>query len=931
MIIKNKRPGNVKIKVSKSVVLFVLLQLCAVANLSFFTFHSSQLHAQGLPLIRNYTAAEYNAHNRNYDIEIGEDGTVFVANFEGLLYYDRAQWRILHTRDINRITVVLRDSKDNIWVGGYNLFARVQKRPNGELYLEQIGDTKDFKGEVIEIFEDGETLQFVASDNIIYEVDTKKSTPLIIPKKRTNTNFRIGVESEIISVEALKEGDKNALLEDITQTEELDGGLKVKVKKNRGLIIADEHDRTLYTITEENGLCSNQVSYVVYDGHGVLWGATAHGIFAIELPSVYSYLLPKNGLTGEVHTIMAYNGKIYVGCTNGLFCITDRQCKRIAEINNICWTMCPSRNGLLVATSSGIYKILPNGSISRMTSNATTAMLMDGDKVYAGEPDGVWLYQGERRMQQVNKLPLVTEIRQGKNGELWFKNVHGEMRGKDPGKPREPIDDLPSALLKPVSDIEIIAQYQYGDQIWIGGDEILAVIDAGKKDLAKLAVSNHIRFRSIIMGTDSVLWGGYGDMPNQLPPLGSDEGHLHFYYTLDYAPLSGKTLYRYKLNDSKWSSWSDKQDVEFLNLPYGSFTLSIQAQLANGELSDVATVNFSIAFPLLMRWYMNVIYIIVFVCLVYQLFRYRLRRLQKDKIKLEHIIEERTSEVVKQKNEIEEKSKSLEQALNDLHKAQHKLIRQEKMASVGKLTEGLIDRILNPMNYIINFSKMSNDLLKDLKEDIDNNKDVVNEDDYEDMQDVLGMLTQNLESVNQYGQNTTRTLKAMEEMLKDRTGGYVDMDLLPVLKQSRDMVNTYFTQEKEQYHVQAIFQLPDVAMPLHGNPDMLSKTIMSLLGNAVYAVVKKAQQTAYQPEVSLIATIVDGQYILKIRDNGIGIEEKILSKIFDPFFTTKTTGEAAGVGLYLSREIIQNHNGDIGVDSVKGEFTEFTITLPAAG
>jgi signal transduction histidine kinase len=103
---------------------------------------------------------------------------------------------------------------------------------------------------------------------------------------------------------------------------------------------------------------------------------------------------------------------------------------------------------------------------------------------------------------------------------------------------------------------------------------------------------------------------------------------------------------------------------------------------------------------------------------------------------------------------------------------------------------------------------------------------------------------------------------------------------------------------------------------------------MSLLGNAVYAVVKKAQRQQYTPEVSLTATVTDGKYVLKIRDNGIGIEEKILSKIFDPFFTTKTTGEAAGVGLYLSREIIQNHGGDINVKSVKDEYSDFIITLP---
>jgi signal transduction histidine kinase len=69
--------------------------------------------------------------------------------------------------------------------------------------------------------------------------------------------------------------------------------------------------------------------------------------------------------------------------------------------------------------------------------------------------------------------------------------------------------------------------------------------------------------------------------------------------------------------------------------------------------------------------------------------------------------------------------------------------------------------------------------------------------------------------------------------------------------------------------------------------------------------------------------------LLTVYDNGVGIEETILNKIFDPFFTTKTTGEAAGVGLYLSREIIQNHGGDISAASVKNEYSEFTITLPA--
>ncbi len=893
------------------------LLLCAV--IFNFKFSILNLYAQGLPLIHNYTAADYGGHNRCYDIVIGEDGTVFVANFEGLLYYDRSRWRIIHSPDISRVTVVYRDSKDTIWIGGYNFFARLQKRANGELFMQQVGRDGLFEGEVMEIFEEGDSLLFVASDNNIYEVNGST----ISLKMRTNAKFRPGVEAQIVSLEALKKGDGNTTLDDMIQTVRLDGGLQVKIKKNNGLIMMDDHGHDLYSITEADGLCSNQVSCVAYDGHGMLWGATSHGIFSIEIPSVYSYFLSKDGLLGEIHAITAFDGKIYVGGTNGLYSITSQRCNRIADINNICWALHHSRDGLLAATSSGIYKIACGGHVSRLTSNATTAILVDGDKVYAGEPDGVYCYQAGQ-VQLVDDLPLVTDIRQDAHGGLWFRNVHGKTRGSDPGKPNDPVADLPSRLYMPVSDIEVKAQYRHGAQVWIGGDEVLAVVDTDKQALAALSDSRNVRFRSIVMGSDSVLWGGYGEMPGKLHEIGSDEGHLHFFYALDYAPLSGKTLYRYKLSnqgiwgtDGQWSAWTDKQDVEFLNLPYGSFILSVQARLANGELSEVASVGFSIAYPLLMRWYMVLLYFIIFACIVYLLFHYRLNRLQKEKIKLEQIVKERTA---------------------DLRNAQDELIRQEKMATVGKLTEGLIDRILNPMNYIINFSKLSNDLLKDLKENIGDHSVVktdgqiiISEDDYKDTLDIVDMLEGNLSDMDMYGQNTSRMLKAMEEMLRDRTGAYVDMDLLPVLQQNKEMLAKYYANEKEQYHIRTRFTLPDSAMPLYGNPAMLSKAVMSLLDNAVYAIVKKTQKMeSYVPEVSLTVTVSEGQYVLTIRDNGVGIDEKLLDKIFNPFFTTKTTSEAAGIGLYLCREIIQNHSGDVSVTSVKDEYTEFTITLPTS-
>ena len=245
----------------------------------FFSLLPLSSVAQGLPLIRNYTAEEYGGHDLNYDIAIGDDGTVYVANFKGLLYYDRARWRIIHTPELRRVTVVYRDSKNTIWVGGYNFFARLQKYDNGELYLQQINGKDTFKGEVMEIFEEGGTLQFVATDNNVYEVEDA-APPTVRLKKHTNARFLSGVEADIISVKALLTSAEDAVLKDTTQTEHLDGGLQVKVKKGHGLIVCDSNGRKLYTISEANGLCSNQVSYVAYDGHGVLWGATVKGVFS---------------------------------------------------------------------------------------------------------------------------------------------------------------------------------------------------------------------------------------------------------------------------------------------------------------------------------------------------------------------------------------------------------------------------------------------------------------------------------------------------------------------------------------------------------------------------------------------------------------------------------------------------------------------------
>ena len=372
-------------------------------------------------------------------------------------------------------------------------------------------------------------------------------------------------------------------------------------------------------------------------------------------------------------------------------------------------------------------------------------------------------------------------------------------------------------------------------------------------------------------------------------------------------PMVGETLYRYRLDDGTWSAWSNDQDADYLNLHYGSHTFEVEAIDPFGRKTAVTALQFGVAYPFYMRWYMNIFYLLLVALLIYALMQLRLRKLERDKQRLEQIVEERTDEV---------------------RSAHQQLVKQEKLATVGKLTQGLIDRILNPLNYINNFAKLSEGLVKDATANIEDEKEHMDTENYEDTMDILDMLKGNLEKVGEHGANTTRTLKAMEEMLKDRSGGCVSMDLTSLLMQNKEMLEKYYAQEIATHHIKIDFDVPSQKLLINANPEMLSKTMMSILGNAVYAVVKKASRTAYEPVISLKVTAQPQVITIVIRDNGIGIESTIIDKIFDPFFTTKTTGEASGVGLYLSREIIQNLNGDIKVESKKDEYTELIITLP---
>lgn len=304
------------------------------------------------------------------------------------------------------------------------------------------------------------------------------------------------------------------------------------------------------------------------------------------------------------------------------------------------------------------------------------------------------------------------------------------------------------------------------------------------------------------------------------------------------------------------------------------------------------------------------------------------RRKLKQKERIAREVDERTREIRSERDAVQEESQKLAAALDALAEAQDELVRQERMATVGQLTKGVVDRILNPLNYINNFANLTSGLTNDLKANLESEKDRLSEETYADSIELIGMMSGNLQKIAEHGYNTVRIVKAMEELLKERKGNQTLTNVNDLCRIALDKLKKACEAEIREKRIKVVFEGLSLPLLMEVNAEQLGNVLLNLLKNAVYAVGKKAEKEAYEPEVACRLKLVDDQLVITVRDNGTGIDENLREKIFAPFFTTKPTSEAAGVGLYLCREVVQGHRGTIEVKSEKGEYTEFRIALP---
>lgn len=279
---------------------------------------------------------------------------------------------------------------------------------------------------------------------------------------------------------------------------------------------------------------------------------------------------------------------------------------------------------------------------------------------------------------------------------------------------------------------------------------------------------------------------------------------------------------------------------------------------------------------------------------------------------LEKEVAERTQDLIHQKE-------TLQKTVEDLKSTQKQLVHAEKMASLGELTAGIAHEIQNPLNFVNNFSEVSNELIQEVFEEYEKKEGKY---DKKLVKDILNDLKNNLEKITHHGKRADSIVKGMLQHSRSSAGKKEKTDLNQLVDEYLRLSYHGLRAKDKSFNAEFTTDLDPEVPALEIVPQDIGRVVLNLINNAFYAVnekrislQKEGEKETYQPKVS-VSTKKSGKKItLKVQDNGGGMPEEVKEKVFQPFFTTKPTGEGTGLGLSLSYDIVKAHGGEIKIES----------------
>ncbi len=343
---------------------------------------------------------------------------------------------------------------------------------------------------------------------------------------------------------------------------------------------------------------------------------------------------------------------------------------------------------------------------------------------------------------------------------------------------------------------------------------------------------------------------------------------------------------------------SQNQEIENELRRHGSEMISFAMQLSENELKTVKAM---------FRWVkiIPLIFLLILLILAIYMANFLNRQINRPLSRL-MTLTQRISvgdltpilPARKYRDEFTNVNIALNHMMHELNRRQEQMIESHKLRAIGTLTAGIAHELNNPLNNITLTAFMLEEDYKNLNDD------------------------QRLEMVRDLIKETERSKFIVRNLLDFARESEIKTEHLSIENLISETVKLALNKIKLK-GVKVDVAFPDNMPLIHGDRQQLVQVFLNLILNAIDAMEKGGNLKISSPHSNFPDFLV-----VKFEDNGCGIPHHMLSSIFDPFFTTKSTGHGTGLGLSVSKGIIEKHGGDIRVESRVGVGTTFYLSLP---
>lgn len=506
-------------------------------------------------------------------------------------------------------------------------------------------------------------------------------------------------------------------------------------------------------------------------------------------------------------------------------------------------------NNPLFATQKGIYKY------DRKTGSFIP------DTIF-----GTQFADGSRGVFNITKVNNHTfALHSNVENYLAFKQSPGEYK-------------IVSTPFKRMEKEQVNVIYPDGEHIWFGTNK--TVFSYRLNDNKNYNTTFNTLVRKVFINTDSLIYGG----ASILNIINSGEikfenRNLRFQYAATFYEAEDRTEYQYKLDgyDENWSNWTMETQKDYTNLSEGKYTFNVRGRNVYGSIGKIGSYKFSVLPPFYRTIWAYIIYIILAVSFGYVIVKWRINKLQKDKLNLEKLVDEKTREVKQQAEKLQELDK----------------IKSRFFANISHEFRTPLTLILGPIEQL---------LIEDKSEKRSKTYSLIQ-------------------------RNSKRLLMLINQLLdlSKLESGRMNLNLskINIVKLVQE-VSSLFESVAVKKNIDLVFNSAEKSIQIYCDLDKMEKVLINLFSNAFKFTTEGKVMSSVELNGDTVA--------IKIKDTGIGIDDDKLEKVFEHFYqadnSTKRSFEGSGIGLSLVKEFIELHKGSIVARSNANMGTEFEIQLP---